>query len=132
MKKIFALALAGVMTAGMTTVAFAKNEETPYLVNADGNTNMYVLNDNEAAVKDIVGNDGLRIRSDCSGCFICGNHFVHAMFLLFCQFDAAVIFSTSGKVLLQKFSRIVSLLHTILLYHNLFFFSTEFCQMMAI
>ena len=58
MKKIFALALAGVMTAGMTTVAFAKNEETPYLVNADGNTNMYVLNDNEAAVKDIVGNDG--------------------------------------------------------------------------
>ena len=46
------------MTAGMTTVAFAKNEETPYLVNADGNTNMYVLNDNEAAVKDIVGNDG--------------------------------------------------------------------------
>ena len=58
MKKIFALALAGVMTVGMTTVAFAKNEETPYLVNADGNTNMYVLNDNEAAVKDIVGNDG--------------------------------------------------------------------------
>ena len=58
MKKIFALALAGVMTAGMTTVAFAKNEESPYLVNADGNTNMYVLNDNEAAVKDIVGNDG--------------------------------------------------------------------------
>ena len=58
MKKIFALALAGVMTAGMTTVAFAKNEEPPYLVNADGNTNMYVLNDNEAAVKDIVGNDG--------------------------------------------------------------------------
>ena len=58
MKKIFALALAGVMIAGMTTVAFAKNEETPYLVNADGNTNMYVLNDNEAAVKDIVGNDG--------------------------------------------------------------------------
>ena len=46
------------MIAGMTTVAFAKNEETPYLVNADGNTNMYVLNDNEAAVKDIVGNDG--------------------------------------------------------------------------
>ena len=27
MKKIFALALAAVMTAGMTTVAFAKNEE---------------------------------------------------------------------------------------------------------
>ena len=58
MKKIFALALAAVMTAGMTTVAFAKNEETPYLVNADGNTNMYILNDGEAAAKDIVGNDG--------------------------------------------------------------------------
>ena len=58
MKKIFALALAAVMTAGMTTVAFAKNEETPYLVNADGNTNMYILDDGEAAAKDIVGNDG--------------------------------------------------------------------------
>ena len=58
MKKIFALALAAIMTAGMTTVAFAKNEETPYLVNADGNTNMYILNDGEAAAKDIVGNDG--------------------------------------------------------------------------
>ena len=58
MKKIFALALAAVMTAGMTTVAFAKNEETPYLVNADGNTNMYILDGGEAAAKDIVGNDG--------------------------------------------------------------------------
>ena len=58
MKKIFALALAAVMTAGMTTVAFAKNEETPYLVNTEGNTNMYILDDGEAAAKDIVGNDG--------------------------------------------------------------------------
>ena len=48
MKKIFALALAGVMTAGMTTVAFAKNEETPVLATISGNAVMYALDDGEA------------------------------------------------------------------------------------
>ena len=58
MKKIFALALAAVMAAGMTTVAFAKNEETPYLVNAADQTTMYVLEDGEAKAASTVGNDG--------------------------------------------------------------------------
>ena len=58
MKKILALTLAAVMAAGMTTVAFAKNEETPYIENAGGDTVMYVLEDGEAKSENIVGNDG--------------------------------------------------------------------------
>ena len=51
MKKIFALALAAVMTAGMTTVAFAAGKDVPYVgVNANAAYDYaYILNDEDVA-----------------------------------------------------------------------------------
>ena len=47
MKKIFTLALAAVMTAGMTTVAFAVPENYLQFVNKDGNGSVYVDKDSD-------------------------------------------------------------------------------------
>ena len=58
MKKIFALALAGVMTAGMTTVAFAKNEKTPSLREPKVGAHMYVMEDGEVKKDSALKNDG--------------------------------------------------------------------------
>ena len=53
MKKILALTLAAVMTAGMTTVAFADDKDV--VVTFD--TNKYVLDDGEAAFDDILNDE---------------------------------------------------------------------------
>ena len=53
MKKIFALALAAVMAAGMTTVAFAADKD----VKVTFDTNKYVLDDGEAAYDDILNDE---------------------------------------------------------------------------
>ena len=47
MKKIFALASGFVMTAGMTTVAFAKNEEIPSLLEPQQGAHLFVMDDGE-------------------------------------------------------------------------------------
>ena len=52
MKKIFALALAAVMTAGMTTVAFAADETT-----VSFETAMFVLDDGEATADNKLTGD---------------------------------------------------------------------------
>ena len=48
MKKILALAMAALMTAGMTTVAFAKNEETPSF-KENGDALLFVMDDGEVS-----------------------------------------------------------------------------------
>ena len=58
MKKIFALALAAVMTAGMTTVAFAKNEEIPSLLEPNQGAHLFVMDDGEVKKDSDLKDDG--------------------------------------------------------------------------
>ena len=58
MKKIFALALAAVMTAGMTTVAFAKNEEIPSLLEPQQGAHLFVMDDGEVKKDSALKDDG--------------------------------------------------------------------------
>ena len=58
MKKIFALALAAVMTAGMTTVAFAKNEEIPSLLEPNQGAHLFVMDDGEVKKDSALKDDG--------------------------------------------------------------------------